>query len=449
MIKNNNLPKVTIVGRTNTGKSTLFNCLVEEKRALTSTIPGTTRDINYGICSWRGKKIILEDTAGLDIKPQNTIEEKAVEKTKNTIKKSDLILFTVDIKTGLLPQDKELALFVKKLKKPIILACNKADSPKLRERGAEFYKLGLGEPLFVSAANGSGTGDLLDEIVKQLRKNKLFKRGRTKEEKEALKIAIIGKPNVGKSSLANSILGEERVIVSDIPHTTREPQDIVVEYKNQNFILIDTAGIRRKSKSKPGLEKLGISQSFKSLKKADIAVLVTEAQKLLTSQDSRLAGLLIESKKGIIIAANKWDLVEEKTTKTQNEFKKYFYKHFPYLTWAPLVFVSSKTGQRVKNILDLALEIKEQQEKEITDRTLERFLKTIVKKHKPSRRRGIKHPYIYELKQTGIKPPQFTLVVNDKDNVHFSYLRFIENRLREKFGFEGTAIELKLKQRKK
>lgn len=449
MNKKNYLPKVVILGRTNTGKSTLFNCLTEEKRALTSTIPGTTRDINYGICSWRGKEIILEDTAGLDTKPANAIEEKALQKAKNEIKDADLIVFITDIKAGLLPQDKELALFVKKLKKPVVFACNKTDSPKLREKGAEFYKLGLGEPIFISAANGSGTGDLLDEIIKKLQKNKLFKRAKKEAEKETLKIAVIGKPNVGKSSLVNSIIGEEKIIVSDIPHTTREPQDVAVEYKDKNFILIDTAGIRKKAKTKPGLEKIGISQSIKSLKRAEIVILVTEVQEQLTTQDSRLAGLIIESEKGVIIAANKWDLIKEKTVRSQKQFTKYFQSYFPYLTWAPIVFTSAKNGRGVEKILDLAIEIKEERKKEIEPKILQKFLKNILKKYKPAVKKGVRPPLIYELKQTGTNPPEFTLAINDKSNIHSSYLRFIKNKLREKFGFKGTAIRLKLKERKK
>ncbi|PIP17619.1 MAG: ribosome biogenesis GTPase Der [Parcubacteria group bacterium CG23_combo_of_CG06-09_8_20_14_all_35_9] len=457
----NHLPIIAIIGRTNVGKSTLFNCLIEKRKAITSKIPGTTRDRNYGQCLWQNQKFILIDTGGavevrskkLEVrnkekKQRFAFEEEIQNQIRIALKEADLILLVVDIRMGILSQDKELALFLKKRGKPTILACNKADSPSLGKLKDEFFKLGLGPPLPISATTGSGVGDLLDEIVKKLPTNSNLQP--ITHNLQPVKIAIIGKPNVGKSSLLNAILGEERVIISETPHTTREPQDILINYKEeQPILLVDTAGIRKQSKIKEELERLGVEKSIEALKRTDIALLVIESQKPLTTQDSHLAGLILKAKTGITIVANKWDLIEEKTQKTQAKFIYYLQEHFPYLRWAPIIFVSAKTGQRVNKILDLALKIEKERKKTISQENLEKFMDKIKKTH-PARvgKKKKKYPKIYGLTQTGTAPPRFELMVSKKENLHSSYLRFIENRLRDEFSFIGTPISIETKELK-
>jgi len=353
----------------------------------------------------------------------------------------------VDNKTGLLPQDKQMALFLKKnlpkkQQKKIILTANKVDSPKQRAKTAEFHKLSMGEPIPVSASSGSGTGDLLDIIIKNLKiKSTSDIRHPTSDIRHPVNVCIIGKPNVGKSSLINSILGYERVIVSAAPHTTREPQDTKIEYNNQIINLIDTAGINRKGAKTDGLEKYGIEKSLSALNKADIALLILDINKNITHQDAKLVEEIFDRKKSLIIVANKWDLIEERDTK---RYTKYIYAQFPFAHFAPIQFTSALTGEKTKKVLDLVLEIKEQRGKKLGDSQLNKFLVKIVKRHKPAKAKGTKHPRIYELKQTRSDPPKFELRIGPKDTLHFSYVRFIENRLREQYGFMGTPLTTRI-----
>ena len=473
----NNLPLVVIFGRTNVGKSTLFNCLVEKKQALVSNIAGTTRDSNTNEVSWRGKKFILVDTGGIiDLpdkisanKKPNDIEAKVQQQARQYLTLADLILFLVDAKTGLLPMDKQMALFVKKFlkeTKKIILVANKVDNFRQAGEIAEFNKLALSEPWPVSAATGAGTGDLLDLVVKKINpvRNSKFhqdkerqdiisngvksakKSGPAKEElPEAIKVCIIGKPNVGKSSLLNSILGYERVIVSPQPHTTREPQDTEIIYKEEPIILVDTAGISKKGTKTKGLEKHGIAKSLKALEKSDIALLVIDINQDLTHQDAKLVEEIVERKVSLIIIANKWDLIAKKDTK---KYSNYIYDSFPFATWAPIHFTSALTGSKVKKILDLVLEVNEGRKIKLGDSQLNKFLLKIVKIHLPAKGKGTKKPHIYELKQIKDNPPKFQLRIGAKDNLHFSYVRFITNRLREKFGFLGTPITMEVSKNK-
>lgn len=444
-------PIIAIVGRTNVGKSTLFNRLTEKHKALISKIAGTTRDRSYAECFWRGKKLTLVDTGGLDIISRETIEEGVKKQAEYAIKQADLILFVVDIQSRPLPQDKELARLLRKSKKPIILTANKADNPKLRKKisDSEWLKLGLSKPLAVSAINGSGTGDLLDKIVEQLPKTKIKKKklSTTHYPLRITNIAIVGRPNVGKSSLLNAILGEERVIVSPVPHTTREPQDTLFTYKNHSLLLIDTAGIRKKAKVKPGLEKAGVTKSIARLRKSDIALLVIEIQGQITSQDSHLGNIISKTKSGAIIVANKFDLIEDKGSKDIKRFTNYIYNHLPQLDWAPIAFCSALNKKGIKPVLSQILEVKKQREKFIEEEILDKFFRIIIKKHPPrAKQRGAKHPYIYNLKQINTNPPLFEITVDKKENLHSSYLNYIENRLREKFGFQGTAIKIILRE---
>jgi len=465
----NQLPLVVIFGRTNVGKSTLFNCLTEKHKALVSNVEGTTRDSNIGIVEWQHASFSLIDTGGIiDLKyltgqkiKTDDIEAKVQKQARGFIEKASLILFVVDARDRLLPQDKQMALLVKKLlpsDKKIILVANKVDSPGIRKEIAEFNKLGLGEPVAISAANGSGTGDLLDIVVKNLKSAKLIKITRANaakkvlEEKPIINVSIIGKPNVGKSSLINAILGEEKIIVSPIPHTTREPRDTMIEYKDYRINLVDTAGISkqgqrgaRQQKIKNSLEKVSIEQSIKTLRRAQIALLVIDINEDITHQDAKLVEEILDQKVSIIIVANKWDLVEERDTKI---YTQKIYSSFPFIQWSPIQFVSAHSGEKVQKIMDLIVAVSEGRATQVSENALGKFLGKIVKVHRPAKAKGTKHPHVSVFKQVGTNPPLFSIHIGSKDTLHFSYIRFIENRLREKFGFLGTPITIFIDQKK-
>lgn len=480
---NNNLPLVVIFGRANVGKSTLFNTLIEKKQALVTDIPGTTRDSNLGIVEWQRQKFNLVDTGGiLDIKclaskssKTNDIETKVQLQARQYLAQADLILFLIDNKSGLLLQDKQLALFLKKTtnQKNILLVANKVDNPNQQFKTAEFFKLGLGHPQAISASSGSGTGDLLDIITNKFSlaklNNKTEEDDEEKEEEEGagyddnnddeeeeknkeeknekekkkdlVKICIIGKPNVGKSSLLNSILGYERVIVSPIPHTTREPQDTEISYQGKLIKLIDTAGISKRGTKTKGLEKYGIEKSLGILNKADIALLILDINEEITRQDAKIVAEILDRRKSLIFIANKWDKIEERDSE---KYIDYIYTNLPFAQFAPIQFTSALTGEKVQKVLDVILQIAEERKLLLSDSQLDKFLARIVKIHKPAKGKGVKHPRIYELTQISANPPKFELRIGIKDDLHFSYVRFIENRLREKFGFSGTPISIKI-----
>lgn len=479
---NKKYPLVVIFGRTNVGKSTLFNCLIEKKKALVADIDGTTRDSNIGEVSWGSSNFTLVDTGGIiDIenlslslkklkksKPgkksineeQKEIEKEVQLQARDYLTQADLILFLVDARVGILPHDKEMALLLKKNiedQNKIILIANKADSPKLRKDTAEFNKLSLGEPIAISAATGSGTGDLLDIIKEKTKKIRKKFGSELKEEKETkeitneekISVCIIGKPNVGKSSLLNSILGEKRVIVSPIPHTTREPQDTIVQFNNYKIKLIDTAGISKqgkkglqnKNKKIDGLEKYGISKSLSTLRKSDIALFVVDTDEGLTQQDSKIIEEIVYNQNSLIIVANKWDKIKDRDTK---KYTNIIYSKLPFVTWAPIQFISALSGEKVNKILDLIVEIHKQRKIKLSESQLDKLLKSSIKKHRPVKGRGTKHPYIHKLKQVKIDPPKFELKIGSKDSLLPSYARFIENRLRERFGFTGTPIGIRI-----
>ncbi|MDO8668563.1 MAG: ribosome biogenesis GTPase Der [bacterium] len=458
------LPLVVIFGRTNVGKSTLFNCLIEKRQALVSDMEETTRDSNLGEISWSGRKFTLVDTGGMvDLKhlsnKTKTTDEVGVQVQKQAfkyLKQADLVLFLLDNKSGLMPQDKELALIIKKNvdSKKIILTVNKVDAPKDRLRISEFYKLSFGEPSLVSAANGSGTGDLLDLIAKKLR----FKKIKSDKDKKYLnkelplpvadnliKVCIIGKPNVGKSSLFNSLLGYERVIVSPTPHTTREPQHTRITYEDRPLLLIDTAGISHKGAKTYGLEKFSIGKSLSTLAKSDIALLIMDINQELTHQDARLVQEIVDRNKSFIFIANKWDLVPERDTK---KYTNYLYGKMPFARYAPVQFISAKTGEKVKKIFDLILQIDQQKNITLSDSTLAHFLSRIVKTHRPTRGKGVRHPRIRDFTQISVNPPRFEIRIGPQEDLHFSYIRFIENRLRETYGFLGTPLTVQIAKNK-
>ncbi len=445
-----NLPLVALLGRANVGKSTLFNCLTEKQQALVSDIAGTTRDSNFGYVSWNNRDFELVDTAGIfDAKHLNnefkksedTIDFLAQQQVRQILDDSALIVFMVDNRAGLLTEDRHLAAALKKnpdLLKKTIVVVNKVDSQKHAIEAEGFVKLGLGKPQLISATTGSGTGDLLDDIVIRL---KSFADEKIIEEdrRDEIKVCIIGKPNVGKSSLLNSILGYERVIVSQEPHTTREPQDTVINWQGQKIRFVDTAGISRQGHKGDGIQKLGIGKSLHVLDKADIALLVFDVSEPLTHQDAKIVGEVIERHKSLILIANKWDKIELKDTK---KWTQDIYHELPFASWAPLQFLSAKTGLKVNKIMDLVISISAARKTEITDSQLQKFLMKIVKIHLPAKGKGLKAPRIYEFTQIRSNPPMFDIRIGSKDNLHFSYVRFMENRLREKYEFTGTPIKM-------
>ena len=482
---NKKLPKVVIFGRTNVGKSTLFNKITEKNLALIADIEGTTRDSNLSEAEWNGIPFTLIDTGGimdLDFLLEKTaetgdIEGKVQKQASEYLKKADVILFLVDAKAGILPQDREMAGLLKKTlpkNKKIILVVNKADTQALRRNPSAFYQLSLGEPMTISASTGSGIGDLLDVLTDYIEiKFPLLKKAskKIKEEilaeieerrevlKKAVKVCFIGKPNVGKSSLINKMLGYERTIVSHVAHTTREPQDIEFNYKDKLIKLVDTAGLSRqgqkdhrrsrvpaKIKDVKALEKMSIEKSLHSLDKADIALLVLDVNEELTRQDAKIIEEIVIRKKSLLIVANKWDLIEERDTK---KFTEMIYDFLPFATWAPILFVSAKTGNKVRKVLDTLIDVDRERRVELTESQLDRFLLRVIKMHKPAKGTGTKHPHIYKIHQISANPPIIEVRIGSKDNLHFSYVRFLANRLRERFGFVGTPISVKVLRNKK
>ncbi len=447
---NHNLPLVVICGRTNVGKSTLFNCLTEKRQALVSDIAGTTRDSNLGIVEWDGSAFELVDTAGIidwryllnKKTSDDDIDTQTQKQARSYLDQANLILFLVDAKAGLLPEDKEIAAALKKnesYRKKVMLIANKVDNFRASSEAAQFNKLNLAEPIAVSAASSMGTGDLLDIIINKIDKHKKNKKALEDKNDKTITACIIGKPNVGKSSLLNSILGYERVIVSPIAHTTREPQNTDLIYKDKKITLIDTAGISKQGTKSKGLEKPGILKSLGSLEKADIALLVMDISEPITHQDAKLIQEIVERRKSLIFIANKWDLVEPRDTKKWTEI---IYDKLPFATWAPLQFISAKTGEKVNKILDLVLTIASERQLELSDSQCAKFLNHVVKLHKPAKGKGLKAPHIYEFKQVKHNPPAFIVRIGPNDDLHFSYVRFMENRLREKYGFTGTPLHI-------
>ena len=450
--------KVAIVGRTNAGKSTLFNKLISRPSAIVSKIRETTRDANQSVCEWRGKEFILYDTAGADIKIKNEIDKQVIEQSKNLIAKANLVVFLLDGKEETLPQDMEIARALRKIKIPIILAVNKIDNQKIRKRLDlfEFEALGFGKPNLISAISGIGTGDLLDAIIAELKKVKPKKKIKGDEaeieKSDAIKIAIVGKPNAGKSSILNSLLkrkvhikNQEEVIVTDIPHTTRDPQKRKIIGENSLIEMTDTAGIRRKSKTdRKGLEILSVKKSITALKQADIALLVIDIHAPITSQDQKLASMIVKNGAGAIIIANKWDLIPEKYTGSDKEYSENLRSSLPHLKWAPILFTSALLGKNINKITDLAEEINKERSKKIPSEELKIFIEKVIKLHHPVKRKGANHPHIKSFFQMSSRFPQFIVKIRKNDTLGFSYLKFIEKKLREEYEFVGSPVEIKV-----
>ncbi len=430
----NKLPRVALVGRINAGKSTLFNTLSETRKAIVSSSPGTTRDINEALISWRDKNFILVDTGGLDASHLGQIEKFVQKKAYQTIDQSDLILLVFDGKNEITEEDKKIVKRLKKSKKDMIIVINKIDSQNLQNKVTdEIYKLGIKKIQYTSATIGRGTGDLLDAIAEKIPKKS------SSEIIYDLKLSIIGKTNVGKSSLLNCLIGTDKVIVTPIPHTTREPQDTVMTYKGKKILIVDTAGLRKKNKLSDKIEKYSAHKTRMAIKNSDISLFVIEAKENLSSQDQIIVQLALENNNGIIIVANKWDLVKDKDASTINEFIEYFNRFLPWLSWAPIIFTSAKEKTRVHKLLELALEVNKARQRKIGDNELDRIMnETYLKKSKPSK--GKKSTIPLGLRQTQTNPPKFELLTHRPDRINPAYLNLLQKKIRARYNFEGTPI---------
>lgn len=445
-MKKNPIPTVALVGRTNVGKSSLFNKMIEQRKALVSDIAGTTRDRNEGDCLWRGHVIKLVDTGGLDVDYADEIEENIVMQAELAIKRADLILFVVDLKSGALPQEKGLAEKLAASKKPVIVVGNKAEkhAERMSVNDPEWQFPNLPIPVPVSAVRGSGVGDLLDEIYE-----KLEERGKPPvepREVNATKVAVIGKPNVGKSTLLNSILGEDRFITSPIAHTTREPNDMLVTVNDKQYIFIDTAGMRKKGKVKKagGLEAAAVRRNERVVKIADVTLLVLDATQPIGTQEKTLAGFLKASGSAVIVIVNKWDLVEDKKTNTMNEYRDYIAASLPFVGWAPVMFVSALTKQRVKNVFEEIEKAQKNRLVEIPQDELDEFLARAIVRHKPKKQKGPRPPKVLGIKQVRTGPPTFDLVIKSKrtDTIATAYIRYLQNQMRLHFNLVGTPVKI-------
>lgn len=432
---------VAIVGRPNVGKSTLFNKLAGERIAIVDDKPGVTRDRIYAESEWLNNKFTIIDTGGIEIENEDIIKKQMRRQAQIAIETSDIILFIVDGKNGLVPADKEIALMLRKSGKPVVLVVNKIDRVDEEQNKFEFYNLGLGEPISISASQGLGLGEMLDEVLKYIKQN-----GEDEKDDEYIKVSFIGKPNVGKSSLVNKLVGEERNIVSNIPGTTRDSTNSYVETKNGKFILVDTAGIRRKSKVKEEVERYSVIRALASIEKCDVCVLMIDASEGISEQDERIVGYAHSQNKAIVIAVNKWDLIE-KDSKTTELFKRSIRQKLSFIQFAPIIFISAKTGKRVNKILSVVKECYDNYCKRISTGVLNEVINDALMMKEPPVV-GYKRLKIYYVTQVGIKPPTFVFFVNDSKAIHFSYKRYLENRLRESFGFNGTAIKFIFRERK-
>ena len=429
-------PIVAIIGKPNVGKSTFFNYIVGKRISIVDDMPGVTRDRVYAETNWRGKDFTLIDTAGIEPDTDDLIMTQMRHQAEIAMEVADIIIFLTDVKQGVTAADNEIAVMLKKSKKPVILVCNKVDSfQKYKNDVYEFYNLGLGDPLPISATNAQGIGDVLDCIY-----DKLPEEAEGESEEDRIKVAVIGKPNVGKSSLINKILGENRNIVTDIAGTTRDAVDSSFENEHGKYIFIDTAGIRRKSKVKESIEKYSVMRSLLAVERADVVLMMIDSLEGVTDQDARIAGEAHESGKGIIIVVNKWDEYE-KETGTMEKYRKDIYNKLSYLSYAPVIFISAKTGQRVDKLFDMINNVAEQNAKRISTSVLNQVINEAIAIVQPPTDKG-KRLKIYYGTQVATKPPTFIIFVNKKDLFHFSYERYIVNQIRKEFGLEGTPIRI-------
>lgn len=434
-------PIVAIIGRPNVGKSTFFNYLAGKRISIVEDTPGVTRDRIYAEVEWRDRNFILIDTGGIEPYAQDKIMLQMRNQAEIAIETADVIVFLVDFKDGVTPSDREVASMLRKTNKPVILTVNKVDNVGEPPPGIyEFYNLGLGDFMAISSIHGLGMGDLLDEIYKNFpeEKEEVF-------DDETIKVAIIGKPNVGKSSLLNKITGEERAIVSDVPGTTRDAIDVYVENEKGKFIFIDTAGIRRKSKIQENIEKYSVIRSWTAVERSDVCVIMIDAQEGVTEQDTKIAGYAHDQGKASIIIVNKWDLIE-KQTGTLEEYTDKIRSKLSFMQYAPVLFISAKTGLRVNKLYELIEYVYNQGTLRISTGVLNDLLNEAVAMVQPPSDKG-RRLKVYYITQSSVKPPTFVLFINKVELMHYSYQRYLENQLRKNFGFEGTPIRFKLKQK--
>lgn len=436
-------PVVAIVGRPNVGKSTLFNKLTGKRLAIVDNTPGVTRDRVFGECEWLGHKMLLVDTGGIEPYSNDVILSQMRRQAQLAIESANVIILVTDIKDGVVATDSEVAAMLQKSGKPIILCVNKCDNiGALPADFYEFYNLGLGDPVAVSSVHGHGTGDLLDEVLKYLPKEYLDE---SEDEDDFIKVALIGKPNVGKSSLVNTIIGEERMIVSDIAGTTRDATDSFVENDFGKFMFIDTAGLRRKSKIDDSVERYSALRTDMAVERADVCVIMIDALEGFTEQDSKVAGKALEAGKGCIIAVNKWDAYE-KDGKTMDSYRKQLMKDFSFMSFAPIIFISAKTGQRIDRLYELIEFVDTQNAMRIKTGRLNEILAAATLRVQPPTDKG-KRLKIYYMTQTSTRPPTFVFFVNNAELFHYSYQRYLENQIREVYGLEGTPVRFIIRER--
>ncbi|MEY8254907.1 ribosome biogenesis GTPase Der [Clostridium perfringens] len=434
-------PIVAMVGRPNVGKSTLFNKLAGKRISIVQDTPGVTRDRVYAESEWLNRKFTMIDTGGIEPESSDIIVKQMRRQAQIAIEMADVIVFVVDGKEGLTAADQEVAQMLRKSKKPVVLVVNKIDRLALEENSYEFYNLGIGDPITISASQGLGLGDMLDEVVKYFNDP-----SEDEMDDEYIRIAMIGKPNVGKSSLINRLLGEERVIVSNVPGTTRDSIDSYLETEDGKFILVDTAGLRRKSKVKEEIERYSVIRTYAAIEKADVAILVIDAEQGITEQDEKIIGYAHEMNKAIMVVVNKWDLIE-KDDKTLSNYQKDLQQKLKFMPYAKYLFISALTGQRVHKILSTAKYCYDNYSKRVSTGLLNDVIsKAVLMKEPPVV--ALKRLKIYYATQVATKPPKFVFFVNDPNLLHFSYGRYLENQLRESFDFDGTGIEIEYRARK-
>lgn len=435
------LPIVAVVGRPNVGKSTLFNKLVGKRLSIVEDTPGVTRDRIYSECEWRSRKFMVVDTGGIEPSSDDVILSQMRRQAELAIQKADVIVFLTDLRTGVTADDYEVARMLRKSGKPIVLCVNKCDS--IGEPPAEFYEfysLGLGDPVAISAAHGHGSGDMLDEVFKYFPEN-----DDEEYDEEYIKVAVIGKPNVGKSSLINRIAGEERVIVSDIAGTTRDATDTIIENEHGKYVFIDTAGIRRKSKVLEKIEHYSVLRAYMAVDRSDVCVIIIDATVGFTEQDSKVAGYAHEQGKACIVAINKWDAVD-KTTGTMDEFTNKLKEDFSFMSYVPFIFISAKTGQRVEKLFDMINDVNRQNSMRVSTGMLNDVLSYATTRVQPPSDKG-RRLKIYYMTQPSTKPPTFVVFVNRADLFHFSYQRYLENQIRQTFGLTGTPVRFITRER--
>jgi GTP-binding protein len=429
-------PIVAIIGRQNVGKSTLLNRLAGKRISIVEDLPGTTRDRVFTDVSWNDKTFTLVDTGGLELGMRTEIDLGVKEQISQAMLEADAIIFMVDVKDGVMPADTEIADLVRRLKKPTLLVANKADNDKLETQAVEFYKLGLGEPFVISAYHGRSTAELIEKIISMLPESTP-----SLDESDLMKVAIVGKPNVGKSMLLNAILGKERVIVSDVPGTTRDAIDTQLDFMGKHVLLIDTAGIKKRGQIETGIEQYSVIRSMRAIDRCDVALLVLDATEMFSAQDTHIAGYIQQAVKGIIIIVNKWDLVSGENQAIWAENTR---KQFKFMAYAPVMFLSAKFGKGVGEVMPQAYQVYQERIKQIPAAELRGVIKDAIASHNLPRK-GKMMLSVKSVTQTDINPPTFTFQVNSIKLVHFSYKRFLENKLRESFGFNGTPLRLEFK----